>query len=248
MKTNWKIALMCITMLAVIACKPKNPAEQPGGEGGESMFDYIPPIAINDKSVADWDKLDKSKVSEATCANLPYFPGLKKMKVYADSVCIFYMLEYDPQEMASHTDVDGMHIYINADNNTETGGFWDLFAPINKGDVDIMFEGALWDADGNEFSYTPTFSTWSGQTNGEGWLWAEKPVSNKVAGSQLVGDNIIEGRLVLELIPFTFDKVAFEIGVDIYQNFESVGLLPQGDRPDGDHIGRAKKLYVKFDK
>ena len=33
MKTNWKIALMCITMLAMIACKPKNPADQPGTGG-----------------------------------------------------------------------------------------------------------------------------------------------------------------------------------------------------------------------
>ena len=245
MKANWKIALMCLATFSFVACDPNKP-DQPGDD--DNLFDYVRPIEVNDKSIADWDKLDQSKVYEAVCPELPYLPGLLKMRVYADSVCIFYQLTFDPESMPSHTDVDVMHIYINADNSDETGGFWDLFDSPDKGNTDIMFEGAIWDANGTEISYTPTFSTWSGAVNGEGWLWTEAPVSNKVSASQFVGDNIIEGRLVLELIPFKFNDKAFEIGFDIQQNFEGVGLLPQANRPDGDHIGRAKKLYVAFDK
>ena len=246
MKTTWKIALLCMATLAFVACDEKNKPD-PGTDPG-SLFDYVRPIEVNDQTLADWDKLDQTKISEATCPELPYFPALKKIRVYADSVCIFYSLHFDPAQMASHTDVDAMHIYINADNSDETGGFWDLFDSPDKGNTDLMFEGVLWDANGNEVSYTPTVSLWNGPLNGEGWLWAEQPVSQKLSATQLIGDSIVEGRLAIELIPFTFNPKGFEIGFDIQQNWEAVGLLPQANRPDGDHIGRSKKLYVAFDK
>jgi len=244
MKANWKIALMCFATLAFVACKDKNGADDPG----KSLFDYNPPIEINDHSIADWDNLDQSKVYEATLPESPLWSALQKVRVYADSVCIFYQLTFDPDQMTSHTDVDAMHIYINADNNDETGGFWDLFDSPNKGNTDIMFEGALWDANGMELSYEPSFSTWSGAPNADGWSWTEVPVSNKVSSSQFVDNNVIEGRLVIELIPFQFNDRAFEIGFDIQQNWENVGLLPQANTPDGQLIGRSKKLYVAFDK
>lgn len=258
MKANWKVALLCLAMVTFVACDPKNPATDPGtdpstdtipgGGGGGGEEEYVSPINIKDHSIADWDALDQSKVVESVCPELPYFPGLLKAKVYADEVCINFLLTFDPEAMPSHVDVDGLHIYLNTDNSDETGGFWDLFAPVNGGNVDILLEGALWDGDGNEMSYTPSVERWNGETNGEGWWWDPVPASSSVAGSQFVGNNMVEGRILKELVPAVWSDEAFEIGFDIYQNFESVGLLPQNNRPDGDHIGRAYKMRVPFDK
>ena len=259
MKANWKIALMCLAMFAMVACKDKNQPssgsgsgqtseqEQPGEEG-EDIFDYINPIEVNDQSVEDWDKLDQSKVAVANLSERPLYEAIKQLKVYADSVCIYYMLVLNPAELPSHTDVDAMHIYMDADNSDETGGYWDQFDEKDKGNTDLMFEGPVWDADGNQISYAPSVSYWNGPLNGEGWLWAEQPVSNKVSASQFVGDSIIEGRLAIELIPYKNWKDKFSIGFDIQQNFESVGLIPQGNTPEGTLIGRSKKLLVTFDK
>jgi len=246
MKLNWKIALMCVLAIAMVACKSKDEPESGSQGGGQS--DYKSPISVRDQSVADWDALDQSKVKKAVCPELPYFAGLKEAKVYADAVCINFMLTFDPETMQSHTDVDGIHVYINTDNSDATGGYWDLFAPINGGNIDILLEGALWDADGNELSYAPSVERWNGPLNGEGWYWEPIPASTGVTASQLVGDNIVECRILKELVPAKWDKDAFEIGFDIYQNFEPVGLLPQSNRPDGEHIGRALKMYVEFDK
>lgn len=244
MKLNWKIALVCLAAITMVACKDKKDEETSGG--GSSS--YKSPISVKDQSIADWDALDQSKVKKAVCPNLPYHAGLKEAKVYADAVCINFVLTFDPDAMASHTDVDGLHVFINTDNSDATGGFWDLFAPIDGGNVDILLEGAFWDADGNEVSYTPNVERWNGPLNGEGWYWEPVPASTGVAASQLIGDSIFECRILKELVPATWSKDAFEIGFGIYQNFDEVGLLPQNNRPDGEHIGRAQKLYVEFDK
>jgi len=247
MKANWKIALMCLATIAFVACKDKNnPDPDPDPDPDPST--YVSPIQINDQSIADWDKLDQSKVAVAVLPESPLYTGLKKMKVYADSICINYVIFFDPAEMESHTPVDAMHIYMDADNSDMTGGYWDQFDAPNQGNTDLMFEGPIWDDYGTQISYVPTVSYWSGPLNGEGWLWAEQPTSNKIGGSQFIGDSIIEGRLLIDLIPWKKWTDKFSIGFDIQQNWESAGLLPQGNSPDGELIGRSKKLLVTFDK
>jgi len=255
MKANWKIALMCMTALAMVACAEKNQpnddSNKPSGGGGGSTptpsGTYVSPIQINDKSIADWDALG-TKVAVAELPNNPLYTGLKKIMVYADSVCINYCIFFVPAEMPSHTTVDAMHIYMDADNSDKTGGYWDQFDGPDQGNTDLMFEGPLWDDNGTPIPYVPTVSYWAGALNGEGWLWDQQETSTKIGASQFVNDSIIEGRLVIELIPWKNWSNAFSIGFDIQQNFESVGLLPQGNTPNGEQIGRAQKLLVTFDK
>lgn len=246
---------MCLATLAMVACKDKNvpsepadtpdqPADTTQGGGGE----YVNPIKINDKSIAEWDKLDQSKVAVATLPAEPLYSALKEIRVYADQVYINYILKFDPNEMESHTPNDAMHIYLNADNSDETGGYWDQFDGPNKGNTDLMFEGAIWGDNGEQISYDPSVSQWSGPLNGEGWLWEELAAAGSLGESQFVEDGIIEGRLVKQYIPWDKWADAFEIGFDIQQNWESAGLLPQANTPDGEQIGRSKKLLVTFNK
>lgn len=260
MKANWKIALMCVTMVAFVSCNPKNPATNPGetpstdtvpggGQGGGGEEEYTSPINVRDKSMADWDKLDPAKVAVATLPSDPLYTAIKKIMVYADNVYINYAVFYDPAEMVSRTpEGDGMHIYMDADNSDETGGYFDQFDAIGEGNTDLMFEGPIFDESGNGISYNPTVSAWAGELHGEGWEWELLPSGSTIGASQFIGDSIIEGRLIKQYIPYEKWTDAFTIGFDIQQNWESVGLIPQGNTPDGELIGRAKKLLVTFDK
>jgi len=252
MKANWKLALMCVATLAMVACKDKNPAEGGGGGGGSSLDGYNPPIDVTDKSLADWDKLDQSKVAvEVLTAQHPYWDGLKKIQVYADSICIFYALTFDPAVITAPNETAGYHIYMNADNDPNTGGHWDLFGPANKGNEDLLFEGSVWDNAGNQTSYLPPHvEYWSGPTGGDDWKWTEiANINEQISLSQFVSDGVIEGYLVRDLIPWKRWSSAFEIGFDLYDdNYTTRGLLPQGDAIDnGQQIGRKAKMKVTFD-
>ena len=148
-----------------------------------------------------------------------------------------------------------MHIYINVDNDNETGGFYDLFADAG---ADLMFEGALFNQ-GTPISYSPGMYRWVGPEGGlpeerntdavGGWDSAWELLRTVKGESQLVGDNIIEGRLIVGLISDKFAPEGFGIGFDIQQNWEGIGLLPQLDAQgdEGDLIGRTNMLFVPFD-
>lgn len=253
MKANWKLALMCFATLAMVACGDKNaPSSSGGDEGGGIPEGYVPPINVEDKSLADWDALkDPTKVqSFELTAQHPYWDGLKKIQVYADSICIFYAITFDPAAIQTPSETAGMHIYMNSDNNPNTGGHWDLFGPANKGNEDIMFEGALWNEYGEQISYSPTVSYWSGPVGGDDWKWTEfLNVDDQMSYSQFVDDGVVEGYLVRDFIQGPKIKEAFEIGFGLFDdNHRSVGLLPQGDAIDGGkQIGRVAKLKVICD-
>jgi len=264
MKANWKIALMCFATI-LVACEKKDAATNDnqggsgeGGGGGTTPSSYVAPLNVKDKSIADWDELDQSKVAVANITAEPYWDGLKQLKVYADEVYIYYLLEYDPAVYTSHVGkADGMHVYIDMDDSDETGGFFDEFADAA---ADIMLEGELYDDAGAAISYMPTPYSWKG-TAGPGTLPSERDVKDwdadwEEAGSavkgesQFVGDKYIEGRLLIDLIPGTFDEERFGIGFDLQQNWNNIGLLPQLDAQgaEGEFIGRTNMLKVTFDK
>lgn len=235
----------------MVACNEKNPPSGGGEGGGEEPTGYESPINVKDNSVADWDALDQSKVAVSNITAMPYWDGLKQVKVYSDGVYINYMLVYDPAKYTSHIGMaDGMHIYLDVDLNDQTGGFFDSFADAA---ADIMMEGALYDDLGNPIPYSPTLHRWGGQEGGLpseriGWdVW--EPIRTMTGESQFVGDSIIEGRLLCDLISNDFSPEGFGFGVDLQQNWENIGMLPQLDAQgaEGEQIGRTNMLKVIFD-
>lgn len=201
-------------------------------------------ISAQDQTISDWNALPSEYVFESTCPENALWDGLKKIRVYADNEYINFILVYDPSKYVKHRPVDVMQIFMDADNDSNTGGFGDMFAPVNKGDCDLMFEGSLFDDQGVAINYKPSVNEWSGDVNGWGWEWEILGYVN--AESQFIGDNIIEGRLKKSSIPWSNWKDQFGIGFALCQNWETVGLLPQGNSPDGELLGLANKLYVTF--
>ena len=257
MKANWKIALMCVATLAAVACSKKDKNDPEEGGGGSSVpTGYVSPVNVKDKSAADWDALDSTKVAIAKLTAEPYYSALKELRVYSDGVYINYLLTYDPAEYTSHVGAkDGMHIYLNVDNTDETGGFYDLFADAA---VDYMLEGALFDDFGSSIPYAPTLHKWVGQEGGQpierdvdgngGWDVVWEAGGSVKGESQLIGNNMIEGRLLVDQISNKFAEDGFGIGFDIQQNWGGAGLLPQIDAQgeQGEFIGRTNMLFVPF--
>ena len=83
------------------------------------------------------------------------------------------------------------------------------------------------------------------------WEADWEQAGNAVKGeSQFVGDKYIEGRLLVDLIPGTFNAEQFGLGIDLQQNWNNIGMLPQLDAQgdEGEFIGRTNMLKVTFDK
>ncbi len=245
MKLNWTIALMCVATLTFVACKDKN---QPYEGGDDPDVEYTPLISVNDNSVADWDKLDPSNVAVSKATPNPLWDGVHMLKVYADEVYINWMIVFDPVKYVKHRDVDVMHVFIDIDHSTSTGGYFDLFKDAC---ADLMFEGSLY-SEGAPINYAPSVYQWGGKVNGEGWeSWGEA-IGTIQAESQFVTDSILEVRVMKEKIPGKdkFSTEGFGFGITMTQNFEvsAVGFLPQGDTPNGENIGRLNMLSVKFTK
>ncbi len=239
---------MCFATVALVACKkdePTNPADT------TPAVEYINPISVSDQSIEDWDKIDPAKIATFSVTEHPLWGALHQIKVYADEVYINYILVYDPTKYTSHLPVDAMHIYMNADNSTATGGFFDSFADAG---ADLMFEGSFYDDYESPIPYSPTVHKWVGPTGGTPesrtgeWEEVWEAAGTIKGESQFVGDSIIEGRLLVDLIPGGFTADGFGIGFDIQQNWGNIGLLPQLDTKDGTMVGRTNMLYVPFNK
>ena len=211
-----------------------------------SVFaDYNNCIDVNDHSIADWEDLPPAFVSACVATDNQLWPAMKKLVVYSDGVYINYYFVFDPAKTPQHRDVDAMDVFINADNSDATGGYFDLFYP---GNADILLEGSIW-VSGTPVNYSPQVYQWVGPVGGEGFEnWENSVTPNVKTESQFVGDSIIEGRIIMGLLPFQFNEDGFEIGFAITQNFEPVGYLPQVNTPDGEHIGRTSMLQVSIDK
>lgn len=253
MKT-FKFALMCAAALAMIACEPKNPVDDNnGGDDGEDT-EYVNPISVADASLADWDGLEN--VATSVLPEGASMEGLKSVKVYADEMYINVAIEYNPEVITDLSWVP-LHMYINADNSAETGGFGDQWTDA---DAEIMLETACF-GEGAPINYNPAVFKWYGEVGGSGWLWTDPEVegtsengwgalvpegSLPIASSQLVG-NIFEIQIMWEMIPAPngWSEEGFTIGFDIQQEWSSVGILPIA-ADDENGVVYTKKLAVKF--
>lgn len=266
MKANWKIALMCIATIAMVACKPK-PEPIPDPDDDDPQVESK--ISVTDNSIDDWATLPAEFVVSAVCPEDASTTGLKSVKVYADGIYVNILVEPDMDEIPLHGWVP-FHIYINTDNSDLTGGYGDEFADAN---TDILLEGAVFAGPdpendpetGDKCEYAPAVFKWWGEVAGSGWEWTDPSVEHdasdywgavvgegNLAGcsSQWVGD-FIEIQFMRETVPCQdapWSETEFGIGFDIQQAWSSVGILPQVSPTDDNTSGLSNKLQVRIDK
>lgn len=247
-------AIFAAFMMGFSACTPEDqPSDNPGTEqtpGDETPGDETPdqtpgdsdeyesPIVIDGK-FDDWAAMDPAKVAVAECHPEAVLGGLKVLKVYADEffVNVYIKMDMDFIEPESTP----FHVYLDADNSAETGGYGDEFAEAVS---EWSFEGHI--MDGGVFcSYDPGLYPWSGEVGADGWEW----IDNIMEGGLATGDGAndeYEFAISREMLgeTVTFAEV-FGIGVDIQDSgWESVGILPNDAVTESNTGGKAPLLRV----
>ena len=230
--------------LAVFAfsCKPNTPDNpDPGpepGPGPEPEPEYVAPVKI-DGNFDDWAKIDASKLAIATCANVSKTKALKVLKVYMDELYVFFYFEFDDALIPDKSDVQ-CHFYFNADNDQNTGGYANQFTP---GCFEYMCEGHIFRSDA--FSdFDPSISEWTGEQGATGWDWEDLYPSGSGIFHGAGGGNAYEVSLMRE----SFQELGeiFQFGMDIQQEWNSVGILPNAEITDDNMEGKAAPLTVQI--
>ena len=219
----------------------------------------VPEIDVTDGSLADWDALPAEFVVSATCPEDAAMLGLKSVKVYATAMYINILVEINDDDITDRAWTP-FHVYIDADNSDETGGYGDEFADAN---ADILCETAIFSGD-EPYNYNPAVFKWWGEVGANGWSWSNPEGANDetdfwgaiigegqlpVGNSQYV-DGKFEIQLLRELLGtvFPLNENEFGIGFDIQQNWSSVGYLPCVSPTEENPSGLAPKLKVKINK
>lgn len=262
---KFQIALMCAALVAFVACKPTPDPEGLCEVCGENPCvcedgpaEYVNPIDVTDGSAADWAALPAEYVASAVHADGCSMDGLKSVKVYCDEMYLNILVEVNLEVVTNH-EWTPFHVYLNADNSAETGGYGDEFADA---DAEWMLETAIYQT--GAVAYNPAVFKWWGEAGGSGWLWTDPenpgtaengwgaivpegslPIGNAQAVN---GIGTVEIQLLKELIPAQWAD-EFTIGFDIQQEWTSVGILPNAadDAATAASV-LAKKLVVKVKK
>lgn len=226
-------------------------------EGGPAE---IPEIKVDDNSLADWDALPAEFVVEAVCPEDAAMLGLKSVKVYATEMYISILMEPNMEDIVDLEWVP-FHVYIDADNSDETGGYGDEFLDAN---CDILCETAVF-SEGEPCSYNPGVFKWWGEVGADGWdYWTDPSVEHDAADfwGAIIGEGqlpvgasqYVDGKFEIQLLRELLGTVhemndsEFGIGFDIQQNWSSVGILPCASATDENPSGEMAKLKVKINK
>lgn len=228
-------------------------------EGGVTPPAEIPEIKVDDNSLADWDALPAEFVVEAVCPEDAAMLGLKSVKVYATEMYINILVEPNMEDIVDLEWVP-FHVYIDADNSDETGGYGDEFADAN---TDLLCESAIF-CEGQPYAYNPAVFKWWGEVGADGWEWTDPSVEHDAAdfwgaiigeGQLPVGNSqYVDGKFEIQLLRELLGTVhemndsEFGIGFDIQQNWSSVGILPCASATDENPNGEMAKLKVKINK
>ena len=206
---------------------------------GDSDDVFIGGISI-DGDFSDWDAL--TDVATATCAPNAKYTALKTLKAYADAYSVYIYFEFSDDEIVDREWVP-FHVHINQDNNTEGCGdaLW-----LGQGGQDWLLEGVVL-ADDAFCSYDPGLFKYTGADPAiVGWAWDE--VLPEAAGSGIAigagADNRYELVILKESCPDIEWAETFGLGIDIQQNWEAVGVLPNAEITDDNPDGIAPFLHV----
>lgn len=215
---------------------PDNGGEETPDNGGEQTpeDESASPITI-DGDFADWDAL--TDVATATCDPEAGWTALKTLKACADDAAVYIYLEFVEEEIADRAWTP-VHVYMDADNSPETGGYGDQYA---EACCEWCLEGAVF-AEDAFCSYDGGLYPWVGEPGANGWSWGDSMYAGFTSGA---GNGAkYEIMITKELCADVEFADTFGLGVDIQQSWESVGVLPNAACTDDNTAGLAPLLRV----
>ena len=191
-----------------------------------------------DGDFSDWDVLDPSIVSVATCDPEACWTALKTLKAFADGEAVYVYLEFVDEEIDDRSYVP-VHISLNADGSAETGGGYGQYAEAT---CEWLLEGTI--ISENAFcSYDGLLFPWEGEVGGNYWQWGDSSHYDGFTSGAGSG-NKYELMITKGLCPDIEWAPIFGLGVDIQQSWESVGVLPNAACTDENTRGLAPLLQV----
>ena len=259
MKKFMTIAAMFAAVMVSFSSCTKDDTKPQGGnnnvceECGEDPCvcdDYVAAITI-DGDFADWDAVQASVAYTDPDAK---YTALTTLKAYADEYYVYVYVELDDDQITDRAWTP-FHIYFNADNSDETGGFGDQWTDAN---AECMLETAIFSGDAYT-TYDAALFKWWGGVGENGWLWTDPnetftdgdgknwgAVLGEGSGiSNAAGNgNAFEVAILKEMMMGVEFADTFSLGVDIQQKWSSVGVLPNAAVTDENANGLAPKLVV----
>ncbi|MBO4466410.1 MAG: hypothetical protein J5748_07045 [Bacteroidales bacterium] len=239
-------AMFAAVMVSFNACNKDNK----GGDDDPEEEEFVSLIKV-DGEFADWAALPAANVAVAQNQNADK-NALRVLKAYADAVYLNIYFEFDGDQIVDRG-WPAVHVYLNSDGNTATGGYGDEFADAC---VDCMMETAIFSS-GEWNDWNPSFWHWWGEANGTGWEWTAPGADTSSAnlwGAELgEGSGIAHGmgsgnayeiQIIREMLPNTPFADTFGVGIDIQQNWSSVAWLPNAASTDDNPTGLAPMLNV----
>lgn len=194
------------------------------------------PVVDNTPSVISPDDGNFRGVKRFPVSELSINFDWQKMRVYADDDYIWMYFEIDETQLK--TDVGAvLNVFFNSDNDAATGG-----NPLGEhlgNDVDYMLQGYCYQP-GKYASWGPTFWQYAGTPGKVEWKWDNIAASGIGTGAGKDGKYELQIMRVL-MVDVKFADT-FTVGVDLQQNWASIGVLPNAAG------GAAEKLAVTIDK
>lgn len=217
----------------VTSCIIDDPVPGPiiGGGGDDPQPEPETEFFITpDGDFADWEAIPAEQLAQSVIPDDAFYPTGKRVKAYAGATYINLYVEYrDQPEMP----VQIMHLYIDGDNDQTTG----MGNPAWTNDgADILFEGELFDGEGNFLGYDPTIFTFTGEPLSGEWEWEEavSPGLGVCSISEPVeldnGNKAFEMTVLRSAVPSL--GRTFRMGVGLQYDWNDIAYLPAGSAVD----------------
>lgn len=121
-------AFSIIAALAFVSCE-KKPANNGINDDDDDDDNFVPAVTI-DGNFSDWSGLDCSTAVLPDGA-MENYTAIKTFKLSGDEMYIYIYAEFDKSKLDLSSEwTDPVDIYINSDNNGDTGGIFYLWEPL----------------------------------------------------------------------------------------------------------------------
>ena len=210
----------------------------------ELCADWIRTVFIRiDGEFSDWDNLAESEVFVANCAPNAKWTALKTLKTCADSRYLHVYFEFDQEQISQMNNI-WIDVHVNADNSRLTGGYNDRL--WKNAYIDYLFEGMIIDENGQFCSFDPIcLYTYTGEIGGSDWAWDffETGGLSEGAGNGNKYELSFDLNALAEYRIYFND--GFKLGIDLLENWDWIGVLPNADVTDRNPSGFSSMLTVK---
>lgn len=239
------MAAATILALAVTACnkEPNNGGSKKPTPEPEPEPEFVSLVTI-DGNFDEWKNLPANSFVKVNNVEGSADAALLTATFHVDEMYINIYFEYDQNMVVAEPDEDGevyvpFHVYMDVDNSDATGG-----SPCHQYtnfSIDLLMEGSILDAAGY-CTYYPSVFDWGGEVGEYAWSWSDKGLAGVAQGAGK--DGKYEIQITKEMLAGVVLADTFGIGIDIQQDWSTVGSLPNAAVTEENTSGAAPLAVV----